>query len=52
MAANITGLLQDAIGWLRDELSDLSDMELERAFYEGMKPGRRPPARPRRLGNA
>jgi signal transduction histidine kinase/DNA-binding LacI/PurR family transcriptional regulator/ActR/RegA family two-component response regulator len=29
-------LLQDAIGWLRDELSDLSDMELERAFYEGM----------------
>ena len=29
-------LLQDAIGWLRDELSDLSDVELERAFYEGM----------------
>jgi DNA-binding LacI/PurR family transcriptional regulator/signal transduction histidine kinase/CheY-like chemotaxis protein len=29
-------LLQDAIGWLRDELSDLSDIELERALYEGM----------------
>jgi DNA-binding LacI/PurR family transcriptional regulator/signal transduction histidine kinase/ActR/RegA family two-component response regulator len=29
-------LLQDAIGWLRDELSDLADMELERAFYEAM----------------
>jgi DNA-binding LacI/PurR family transcriptional regulator/signal transduction histidine kinase/ActR/RegA family two-component response regulator len=29
-------LLRDAIAWLRDELCDLSDMELERAFYEGM----------------
>jgi DNA-binding LacI/PurR family transcriptional regulator/signal transduction histidine kinase/CheY-like chemotaxis protein len=29
-------LLQDAIGWLRDELADFSDMALERAFYEGM----------------
>ena len=29
-------LLQDAIGWLRDELSDLSDLELERAFSEGL----------------
>ncbi len=29
-------LLQDAIGWLRDELDDLSDIELERAFYEAM----------------
>ena len=29
-------LLQDAIGWLRDELGDLSDIEIERAFYEGM----------------
>jgi signal transduction histidine kinase/DNA-binding LacI/PurR family transcriptional regulator/ActR/RegA family two-component response regulator len=28
-------LLQDAIGWLRDELSDTSDIDLERAFYEG-----------------
>ena len=29
-------LLQDAIGWLHDELGDLSDIQLERAFYEGM----------------
>jgi DNA-binding LacI/PurR family transcriptional regulator/signal transduction histidine kinase len=29
-------LLQDAIGWLYDELSDLCDIELERAFYEGL----------------
>jgi DNA-binding LacI/PurR family transcriptional regulator/signal transduction histidine kinase/ActR/RegA family two-component response regulator len=29
-------LLQDAIGWLRDELGDLSDIELERALYEGL----------------
>jgi signal transduction histidine kinase/DNA-binding LacI/PurR family transcriptional regulator/ActR/RegA family two-component response regulator len=29
-------LLQDAIEWLHDELSDLSDIELERAFYEGL----------------
>ena len=29
-------LLQDAIGWLRDELGDLSDIDLERAFFEGL----------------
>ena len=29
-------MLQEAIGWLRDELGDLSDIELERAFYEGL----------------
>ena len=29
-------MLRDAIEWLHDELGDLSDIELERAFYEGM----------------
>jgi len=29
-------LLQEAIGWLRDELGDATNMALERAFYEGM----------------
>ena len=29
-------LLQDAIGWLRNEVGDCSDIEMERAFYEGM----------------
>jgi DNA-binding LacI/PurR family transcriptional regulator/signal transduction histidine kinase/CheY-like chemotaxis protein len=29
-------MLQEAIGWLRDELADLADLELERAFYEGL----------------
>ena len=29
-------LLQDAIEWLHDELSDGSDGEVERTFYEGM----------------
>ncbi|MBN2576291.1 MAG: substrate-binding domain-containing protein [Deltaproteobacteria bacterium] len=29
-------MLQDAIGWLRDELADLSDIESERAFYEAL----------------
>jgi len=30
------GMLQDAIGWLRDELGDLAEVALERAFYEGL----------------
>ena len=30
------GVLQEAIGWLRDELSDLGDLDLERAFFEGL----------------
>jgi signal transduction histidine kinase/ActR/RegA family two-component response regulator len=29
-------LLQDAIVWLRDELADCADLELERAFFEGL----------------
>jgi signal transduction histidine kinase/DNA-binding LacI/PurR family transcriptional regulator/ActR/RegA family two-component response regulator len=29
-------LLQDAIVWLRDELADCADIELERAFFEGL----------------
>lgn len=29
-------MLQDAIGWLRDELGDVSDIEVERAFYEAL----------------
>ncbi len=29
-------MLQEAIGWLRDELGGLADIELERAFYEGL----------------
>jgi DNA-binding LacI/PurR family transcriptional regulator/signal transduction histidine kinase/ActR/RegA family two-component response regulator len=29
-------LLQDAILWLRDELVDAADIELERAFFEGL----------------
>ena len=29
-------MVRDAIEWLHDELGDLSDIELERAFYEGM----------------
>jgi DNA-binding LacI/PurR family transcriptional regulator/signal transduction histidine kinase/ActR/RegA family two-component response regulator len=30
------GMLQEAIGWLRDELGDVADLEMERAFYEGL----------------
>jgi DNA-binding LacI/PurR family transcriptional regulator/signal transduction histidine kinase/ActR/RegA family two-component response regulator len=29
-------LLQDAIVWLRDELTDVADLDLERAFFEGL----------------
>ncbi|HEY5282961.1 MAG TPA: substrate-binding domain-containing protein [Polyangia bacterium] len=29
-------MLQDAIVWLRDELADCADIELERAFFEGL----------------
>jgi DNA-binding LacI/PurR family transcriptional regulator/signal transduction histidine kinase/ActR/RegA family two-component response regulator len=29
-------ILHDAITWLRDQLAELGDLELERAFYEGL----------------
>ncbi len=29
-------LMQDAIVWLRDELADVADIHLERAFFEGL----------------
>lgn len=29
-------LIQDAIVWLRDELADVSNLDLERAFFEGL----------------
>ena len=29
-------ILHDAITWLRDQLADLGDLELERVFYEGL----------------
>jgi DNA-binding LacI/PurR family transcriptional regulator/signal transduction histidine kinase/ActR/RegA family two-component response regulator len=29
-------MLQEAIAWLRDELGELSNLELERTFYEGL----------------
>jgi DNA-binding LacI/PurR family transcriptional regulator/signal transduction histidine kinase/ActR/RegA family two-component response regulator len=34
--AEYHGVLQDAIGWLRDELVDVSDLDLERAFFDGL----------------
>jgi DNA-binding LacI/PurR family transcriptional regulator/signal transduction histidine kinase/ActR/RegA family two-component response regulator len=30
------GMLQEAIGWLRDEVGDTSDIGLERAFFEAL----------------
>jgi DNA-binding LacI/PurR family transcriptional regulator/signal transduction histidine kinase/CheY-like chemotaxis protein len=30
------GMLQEAIGWLRDQVRDLADIAIERALYEGL----------------
>jgi DNA-binding LacI/PurR family transcriptional regulator/signal transduction histidine kinase/ActR/RegA family two-component response regulator len=30
------GMIQEAIGWLRDEIGDISDIGLERAFFEAL----------------